>query len=144
MLLGMMVHDMRAAVPTVLIVDDEEEIAMDIASALRSSGIEAEYTSSPTEVPGILREHGGIQLLISDVRMPDLDGLSLARLVKRDFSESRAIRIILMSAVVDSIPSIAPEEQEEFLFIQKPFRLASLLELADRCLNRTAERVGGR
>ena len=136
-----MVPSTRAAAPTVLIVDDEEDIAQGLASALRSNSVEAVYTSSPTEVPGILREHASIQLLISDVRMPVFDGLSLARFVKRQFSGSRRIRIILMSAVVDSIPCMAQEEGE-FLFIQKPFRLARLLDLVDQCVGQAAEDVG--
>jgi PAS domain S-box-containing protein len=61
----------------VLVVDDEPEIAGLLAERLRAEGIEVATASSGRRALALL-EGGGFDAVISDLRMPDIDGAALA------------------------------------------------------------------
>jgi len=78
----------------ILIVDDEPRIASLLAKSLEREGLEATPVSSPTEALEILKS-GGVDVLLTDLRMPGIDGLELLR---RTRSISPATEVILMTA----------------------------------------------
>ena len=61
----------------VLVVDDEPEIAALLAERLRAEGLSVTTTSSGRRALAAL-EAGGIDAVVSDLRMPDMDGAALA------------------------------------------------------------------
>ena len=63
-----------------------------------------------------------IDLVVSDIKMPKLDGIQLANLVRAEFPK---IPIILVSGYVD----VALENQPWVEFIPKPFLLSALLNI---------------
>ena len=63
-----------------------------------------------------------IDLVVSDIKMPKLDGIQLANLVRAEFPK---IPIILISGYVD----VALENQPWVEFIPKPFLLSTLLNI---------------
>lgn len=111
-----------AASGSLLLVEDEAPVRMFTARALRGRGyavIEAEAGESALEMLG-----GGdvpVDLLISDIVMPGLDGRNLARLARERRPD---LRVILMSGYAEDqtgagLPAVH--------FLQKPFSLAELL-----------------
>lgn len=106
--------------PLILIVDDKPEIARVISMFLRSSyrthialgGRQAvEYLEESKEAP---------DLIISDVRMPDMDGYEFIRAVKNNPSTSN-VPIIVLSSVESSADRIRLLEMGASDFVLKPF-----------------------
>ena len=81
----------------VLVVDDEPEVADLVAAALRGEGLAVETATSGREALARLRA-GGIDLVVSDLRMPDLDGAELIERVQQGEAGQRlAGRLILIT-----------------------------------------------
>ena len=71
-----------------------------------------------------------IQLIISDVFMPEMDGLSMAKEIRQ---RSRTVPVLLMSSKLDDNSRWVADEAG-FRFLPKPFKDEVLLLLADRLL----------
>src|SRR4030095_8855940 len=99
----------------VLVVDDDTSVRAYVKAALKSEGfrtLEAEDGELGLE---LVRKIGSdIDLVISDIKMPKLDGIQLANLVRAEFPR---IPIILVSGYVD----VALHDQPGVEFIAQPF-----------------------
>ena len=108
-----------------LVVDDDLRVRMFLRAVLESEQFEVlEAGGGRGALETILALDGGIQLLISDIQMPDGDGLTLATAVRERFPQ---IPILLISGL--------PSPDPAFRFLQKPFtwaRLASEVRTAAR------------
>jgi len=84
------------AAQTVLVVDDCPDLLRAVANALRRGGYSPMVASGPMEALRQARAFpGAIDLLLSDVSMPEMDGIALA---EQMVAERRNIRVVLMSA----------------------------------------------
>ena len=107
----------------VLVVDDDTSVRAYLKAALKSEGfrtLEAEDGELGLEL--VRKISSDIDLVISDIKMPKLDGIQLANLVRAEFPK---IPIILVSGYVD----VALENQPWVEFIPKPFLLSTLLNI---------------
>lgn len=66
----------------ILVVDDEVEIAKTITNYLALEGYESVYTTRATDVMDILIKNS-FQMVISDISMPDMNGIDLLRKIKQ-------------------------------------------------------------
>ena len=110
---------------TILLVEDEDAVRSFAARALRMRG----YTV--LEAPGgeagleIVRHHpGAIDLLVTDVVMPNMDGPTLVRAARRLRPE---MHIIYMSGYAEDAFRRNDEKIEEMHFLPKPFGLKQLV-----------------
>jgi CheY-like chemotaxis protein len=102
-----------------LIVDDEWSVRKYIKAVLESDGFHTIEAENGVEALEQLRKLGtGVHLLVSDIKMPQMNGIELACLVRADFP---TIPIILISGYPDEFSDVA------FEFISKPFRVETLL-----------------
>ena len=105
----------------VLVVDDDTSVRAFVKAALKRKGfrtLEAEDGELGLE---LVRKIGSdIDLVISDIKMPKLDGIQLANLVRAEFPK---IPIVLISGYTD----VALENRPWVEFIPKPFLLPTLL-----------------
>ena len=112
--------------PTVLVVDDEPLIRKMVALVLEQNGFRVLIAGGGPEAIRIWQSHtGDIDLLISDVLMPAMDGPTLAAELR---AYNPALPVLLMSG--SSGPA---DDCGRFPFLSKPFSMATLL-LAVRCL----------
>lgn len=102
---------------TVLVVDDEFHIVDLLTEVLEDEGFTVLRAYDGLSAFA-LAEGTAVDLVIADVMMPHLDGISLAHRLRERFS---GIRIVLMSAAVATVPP-------EFGFIAKPFDINDLLD----------------
>jgi two-component system cell cycle sensor histidine kinase/response regulator CckA len=106
----------------ILVVDDEEDIRNLLRSYLEASGY---YVLVAESGPSGLKlaEHfpGSIDLLITEIRMPLMDGIEFARQMR---AVRREMKILYMSASVGELSSIELEPNTNF--ISKPFLRESL------------------
>ena len=115
-----------------LIVDDELGMRQFLTHLLQREGHEVRVATNGKEALELLREQPA-DLIISDVRMPDLSGIELLRAV-REFLPS--VEVIMMTAFAN-----VDTAREAFLlgaydFVQKPFDNDLLKEVVARALNK--------
>ena len=104
---------------TILVVEDESELLTIISSSLESNGYATLCTTSPQEALEICSEQkGGIDLLVTDVIMPEMNGKQLQ---KRIEDISPGIRTLFISGYTADIVAERGILEKETHFLQKPF-----------------------
>jgi CheY-like chemotaxis protein len=113
-------------VATILVVDDEEAIRKLIAVILQSAGHVVVSASNGVEAVALFRSSPDeFDLILTDLRMPVMDGHQLVTLVRRTSPDTK---IICMSGYADD-PIPARTE-----FLPKPFLPDALRERVDKLL----------
>jgi two-component system, cell cycle response regulator CpdR len=108
----------------ILIAEDEEALCALCARGLSNDGHEVKTASDGSEALEILtREAGRFDLLLTDVRMPIMDGIALALAAARDFPD---LTIMLMTGYADQRERAHGLEALIHDVITKPFTLATL------------------
>jgi two-component system cell cycle sensor histidine kinase/response regulator CckA len=109
---------------TILLVEDEDTIRAFANRALSARGYRIHEAATGEDALAIARELGGeIDLLVSDVVMPEMDGPTLAIELK---AMAPDIPIIFMSGYAEDVFSRALPDELEFAFLPKPFSLKAL------------------
>lgn len=109
---------------TILVVEDEPMILEIATTMLESLGYTVLAASGPAEAIRLAREHGGaIQLLMTDVVMPEMNGRLLANHLRAQFP---ALRCLFMSGYTANVIAHHGVLDEGVHFIQKPFALHAL------------------
>ncbi|MCX5569375.1 cell cycle histidine kinase CckA [Kaistia nematophila] len=109
---------------SILLVEDEEAVRAFAARALASRGYTVHEAASGVEALEVMRETGGtIDLVVSDVVMPELDGPSLLRELRK---ERPGLKIIFVSGYAEDAFAKNLPDGETFNFLPKPFSLKQL------------------
>ena len=123
----------RTSGARVLVVDDEQHMCDICARTLRRAGYEVITTSDPMQAVTLLRDGGGFDLLLTDIKMPPMSGFDLAH-VARD--EDPAIAIIIMTGFA-SLENLQQSVQRGVAdFLAKPFELDQLRLAVDQALHK--------
>lgn len=110
---------------SILIVEDEPEIMQITTKLLTHFGYNIFSTNNPLEAIKIVEENKGeIKLLITDVIMPDMNGMDLS---KKIITIDPQIKILFMSGYTANIIENRGALDEKTNFIQKPFPIEDLL-----------------
>lgn len=109
---------------TILIVDDEPDLLEILSFSLEGAGYRTFTASSLREAIGLIRREA-IDLVLTDVRMPEGDGLQILVEGKKMNPD---IAVILMTGFADVNPSEA-KAQGAAALLSKPFDHGRLLEL---------------
>ena len=108
----------------ILLVEDEEAVRAFAARALTSRGYNVHEASSGMEALAVMEEAGGqIDLVVSDVVMPELDGPSLLIELRKQRPD---LKIIFISGYAEDAFKKNLPEGEAFQFLPKPFSLKQL------------------
>jgi len=111
------------AIKTVLLVDDNDIVRTMVSSVLSMDGYNVLVATNGSEALMTLNDYmHGIDLLITDLMMPEMDGKELAAQVSRTHPH---VRIIFMSGFSDSELASASTNGDAPLFV-KPFSLKIL------------------
>ena len=81
---------------SVLVADDERDVVDTTADMLETCGCTVFRAYSAAEALGHLDEHPEIALVISDIRMPDVDGFDLLRVIRYRFGK---LSVVLMTGL---------------------------------------------
>jgi CheY-like chemotaxis protein len=109
---------------TVLIVEDEPALLRLTASILGRLGYSVLSASSPAQALRIAREHSGhIHLLLSDVVMPEMNGVELSTLM---LSIRPGIKRLFMSGYAADILARQGMNESEVRLVSKPFTIETL------------------
>lgn len=104
---------------TMLIVDDEVEVGKVVKSLLRSLGFNADFVESANSAMEQLR-NGDYSFLITDINMPDINGIELIKMVS---GENPEISIIAMTGYDKDYTYMDVINAGASDFIAKPFKI---------------------
>ena len=108
----------------ILLAEDDEALRALCARALRMDGHEIATACDGAEaLDVIVRDDASFDLLLTDIRMPIMDGIALALTVARDFP---AVTILLMTGYADQRERANGLDALIHDVITKPFTLAAL------------------
>ena len=110
----------------ILLCDDEEPVRRVTASILRSSGYEVFEVSKGAEAIELIDLMGDdfVDVLVTDIQMPGMNGIELAKTVRRSHNRPRIVLISGYSAQLDD-PEL--DQLVDCTFVPKPFRAETLL-----------------
>ena len=126
-----------SSVARILVVDDKQSFCFMIKGYLEDAGYEADCAANGGEALALL-EHGRFDLVLSDMVMPEMDGMTLLRQVR---SLQPLIPFVLVTAhgSVDSAVAAMKEGADDYLL--KPLNREELLVVVERLLEYARLRV---
>jgi two-component system nitrogen regulation response regulator GlnG len=119
---------------TILIADDDRAIRTVLSQALGRAGYTVRATSSAATLWRWVEEGIG-DLVITDVIMPDENGLDLVPRIKRVRPD---LRVVVMSAQSTFVTAVKAAQRGAFEYLPKPFDLKELLAVVARALTAPA------
>ncbi|GBQ24694.1 two component response regulator NtrC [Acetobacter estunensis NRIC 0472] len=120
--------------PVVLVADDDRSIRTVLGQALGRNGYEVRTTPSASTLWQWV-EAGEGDLVITDVVMPEENGLDLLQRI-RAFRPD--LRVIVMSAQSTLVTAVKATQRGAFEYLPKPFDLTELLAVVERALEEPA------
>jgi two-component system, cell cycle response regulator CpdR len=122
----------------ILIADDEESMRQLVARAIAMDGHETTTAEDGAEALEILvRNDGRFDLLLTDIKMPIMDGIALALAAARDFPK---LTILLMTGFADQRERASGLDAIVHDVITKPFAVADIrTAVADALAARPAD-----
>jgi CheY-like chemotaxis protein len=124
----------------VLVVDDEAEVLEELTATLRRRGLHALSASSAETALAVLCSRPDIGALVSDIRMPGMDGIALAERALCGRQEADALEVVLVTGYASASQGMAASRLGAFGVLQKPMRGADLGRMVGDALARAALR----
>jgi two-component system cell cycle sensor histidine kinase/response regulator CckA len=105
---------------TVVAVDDESIVLELVVEVLNELGLAAFATGNPRSALAMLTENPCVDLLITDVRMPEMSGVTLARHARRLHPN---VRILFITGYAADFSGGVRDRMEGTTLLTKPFAL---------------------
>ncbi|TOO90347.1 nitrogen regulation protein NR(I), partial [Vibrio parahaemolyticus] len=119
----------------VWVVDDDSSIRWVMEKTLSSANIKCEtYADGESVLMALEREVPDV--LVSDIRMPGIDGLELLKQVQRDYPD---LPVIIMTAHSDLDAAVNAYQKGAFEYLPKPFDIDETLTLVERAIAHSHE-----
>ena len=104
--------------PDVLIAEDEPKLRELLAERLRASNLRVAEAGDGEEAMDQLKSHAGVPLLLSDIRMPKMDGIALVEAALKLRPE---LKVLMMTAYAAQLPGQEALKAREIRTLVKPF-----------------------
>ena len=110
---------------TILLVEDEDGLRSLNARGLRSRGYSVIEAANGVEaIEALAEKDGAVDLVVSDVVMPEMDGPTMLKEMR---AKNPGVRIIFVSGYAEDAFEKSLPENQQFAFLPKPFTLAQLV-----------------
>jgi CheY-like chemotaxis protein len=106
--------------PTVLVVEDEVLVRLDLTEALEVAGYLVRHAHSAEEACGMLETDETICVAFLDIVLPGMDGLSFARVIRERWPH---VIIVYASGNIDVTQPVEPKDA---LLLPKPYEISRL------------------
>jgi two-component system cell cycle response regulator CpdR len=123
-------NDKTAAMPKILLAEDDNDMRRFLVRALSNAGYEVASFDNGRSAYERLREEP-FELLLTDIVMPETDGIELARRATEIDPDLKVMFITGFAAVALNAATQAPKEAK---ILSKPFHLRDLVNEVDRML----------
>jgi two-component system, NtrC family, response regulator PilR len=118
--------------PTILIVDDEPNIIEVLEIVLQDAGMDVLKSGSGQQALALLRKND-VDLVISDIKMPDFSGVELLREAKQISPDTAFIMITAFASTETAIEAL---QHGAYDYITKPFKMEDLRAVVRRVLEK--------
>jgi two-component system NtrC family response regulator len=116
---------------TILVVDDEPNYRLVIGQLLESKGYNVVEAGSGREALDLFRERPEMDLVMTDITMPDGDGMELLTKIKSERSE---VPVVMLTAHNDTKLAVDAIKKGAFDYLTKPYHNEELLRCAAKAL----------
>ncbi len=120
--------------PRLLLIDDDEALGPPLAAYFRRFEFEMEQATRPSTALARLAQ-GGIDAVILDVMLPEMDGFALCRRIRQD---DATLPVIMLTARGDVMDRVVGLELGADDYLPKPFEPRELLARVQTVLRRSA------
>ncbi len=114
----------------VLVIDDDEDICLYLKDFLTGEGFRVTTVTKPLDALPEIRD-GRHQIVLLDVRMPDVDGIQLLREIRTLDSD---VCVIVMTAYPSVESAVDTMKADAFDYLRKPFELEQLRQVMQRAI----------
>jgi DNA-binding NtrC family response regulator len=115
----------------ILVVDDEENTRLGLSKLLSQEGFVVDLACNGMEALDFLRRHR-VSLIISDINMPDMNGIAFLREISRRFPSTNVIMITAYGGVESYLEAMNLGALE---YLHKPVRLDELRSVMKKVFN---------
>ena len=115
----------------ILVVDDEDAIRDVVCSVLAQAGFNCQPVTSGQNALAALRSNGSYAIVLSDLIMEGMDGLTLLARMKQEFPD---IPVVMVTAVHDISVALAAIRNGAYDYLLKPFEKEQLLAMVRRAI----------
>jgi DNA-binding NtrC family response regulator len=106
----------------ILIVDDETDILKSLGRVLEGEGYNTFLTTSAEEAFKVL-EHNEIHIVLTDIKLPNMDGIELLKIIKREYNHIQVVMLTGYGSIESSIEAI---KHGAFGYLLKPFNIEEI------------------
>jgi len=119
----------------ICVIDDDRSIRFVLEKALENAGLQVNcYASADSALDAVAREEPAV--IVTDIRMPGMDGLELLERINQQFPE---LPVIVMTAHSDLDSAVSAYKGGAFEYLPKPFDVDTAVALVNRALDVRAE-----
>jgi len=123
----------------ILLVDDEENTRIALSRLLTREGYIVDTVANGFEALNHLREHD-VNLIVTDINMPEMNGIEFLRELNRSFPGSNVIMITAYGGVESYIEAI---NLGAFEYINKPVKIEELKSVLERIFSTKSCHIKG-
>ena len=111
----------------ILVVDDSSTVRDEVAGFLKSNGLDVTTAVDGKDGLSKLKADSGIKLVVTDVNMPNMDGLTMAEKIRSELGNT-AVNIVMLTT--ESSPNMKERGKAAGIkgWIVKPFKGPAVLE----------------
>jgi DNA-binding response OmpR family regulator len=114
-----------------LLVEDDPSIAEPLVAALQREGHEVAWSSTGAE--GLAAAGPGVDLVLLDLGLPDIDGLEVCRQIRTRLPD---LPVLMLTARAEEVDAVVGLDAGADDYVTKPFRLAELMARIRAALRR--------
>ena len=114
-----------------LIVDDEKNIRNHLSTFFETCGHQVRTAESAAQALALIADEGNFDLVLSDYRMAEMNGLELLQRIKRDHPQ---LPVILMTAYATVESAVTAMKSGAYDYVTKPFSLDQIQHVVARAL----------
>lgn len=119
----------------ILVVDDEEIVRISCNRLLTPEGYDVKTVKSATDAFALLKAEP-FDLVLTDLKMPDIDGIEVLRRVKEEWPHIEVVMITGYQTITSAVQAI---KLGAFDYLEKPFTPDSILATVENALKQKRE-----
>jgi putative two-component system response regulator len=119
--------------PRALVVDDDGEVRKTLVRVLNSIGLATIEARNGREALALLEEWGEVPLIVSDLHMPEVDGLTLLREAIRRWP---SVAFIMLTGVAEVSTAVECLKHGAYDYLSKPFLIDEVRARVDNALEK--------
>ncbi|MEE2767026.1 MAG: nitrogen regulation protein NR(I) [Pseudomonadota bacterium] len=125
------------SIPRVWIIDDDQSIRWVLQKALQKAGVNVRSFSNGKDLLDVIKDDVP-DVIVSDVRMPNIDGLDLMNRVQTIYPD---LPVIIMTAHSDLESAVSAFHGGAFEYLPKPFDLNDAVDLVRRACSQAKRKI---